>query len=255
MKSHARMLNMNPCSMFVMIPFRGKRQGVQNFHPVVGTVQELSAPAPNFGERMKGPSDRTVRAVTGNSGVRCLSDGGSLSRVSRCFLILIFLLLWLDVTAAQEPVREVGRRASPMPIVIESSPASSGTSGQNISRSRQGGRKHSGGTPRLEASGFGCMDSRLLFVDSLRHCRVREVQLDVEKEHEADLGPNSFIRVRALVTRLYCPLLCLFSTLLPKIVVLVRLGVHAPSASQSASSGCWTGRWVVVAVGKVQELH
>ena len=160
------MFNMNPCSMFVMVPIRGQRQGVRNFHPVVGAVQELSAPAPNFGEGMKGPSGRTVRAVTGNSGVRRLSDGGLRSRVSRCFLILIFLLLWLDVTAAQEPVREVGRRAFPLPIVIGSPPTCSGTSGRNISRSRQGGRKDAGGTPRLEATGFGCMDSRFLFVDS-----------------------------------------------------------------------------------------
>ena len=62
------MLNMNPCSMFVMIPFRGQRQGVQNFHPVVGAPQELSAPAPNFIKGMKGASGRTVRAVMGNSG-------------------------------------------------------------------------------------------------------------------------------------------------------------------------------------------
>ena len=109
---------MNPWSMFLMIPFRGQRQGVQNVHLVVGAVQELSAAAPNFGKVMKGHGGWTVRAVMGNSGVRRLSDGGSRSRVSRCVLILIFLLLWLDVTAAQEPVREVGRRASPLPIVL-----------------------------------------------------------------------------------------------------------------------------------------
>ena len=222
------MLNINPCSMFVMIPFRGQRQGVQNFHPVVGAVQELSAPATNFGKGMKGPSGRTVRAVMGNSGVRRLFDGGSLSRVSRCILILIFLLIWLDVTVAKEPVREVGRRASPLPIVIGSSPACSGTSGQNISRSRQGGRKYSGGIPRLEATGFVCMDSRFSFVDSLRHFRAREVQFGVEEYHEADLGPNRFIR--AIFT---CD-----SPLLLHIPPKNCCAHHASSASQSASSGC-----------------
>ena len=79
--------------MFAMIPFRGQRQGVQTFHPVVGAVQELSAPAQTFGEGMKGPSGRTVRAVTGNSGVRRLSDGGSLSRLRRCLCFFFSVAL------------------------------------------------------------------------------------------------------------------------------------------------------------------